>query len=429
MVNWAVIVGKNKKQKQKYGSENMDENMKNEIIKGAEVIGLSAEEGMNKFEEICSENNIETTNPIAKGLWRNYVANQRRAQNNDNNGNGEGNSDDSFYKAAFGFFVSLDAPRDMMAYNRMKAKEEFMRDSDNALEKGIVAVANQNALGKWVVSRYHNNEYNEKTLTTLPAGTEETEDGRFFIPLDNTPVYMNGGKNNNYGKPLPPEQMRRSGVFYGSLGTGEMKPYYFSYKNQGGVDFAPNTFEWCHFLCVLGSNGTDIYGAKQMTVDSLTMNADMDKENDLYRDMSNFDFEDCLRNNFGSHLVPLVEMDKAHINRQALPSKERFIITDGTVCNMNMTPTKNGNRIINLTDLNAEMDYDNDGITTCWIPNHLTLDFGIGSSVIVVGRTSQRTTDEGVEPVTINVAGLYCVIKHGSAVEVQQAVEEDFDWF
>ena len=28
MVNWAVIVGKNKKQKQKYGSENMDENMK-----------------------------------------------------------------------------------------------------------------------------------------------------------------------------------------------------------------------------------------------------------------------------------------------------------------------------------------------------------------------------------------------------------------
>ena len=429
MVNWAVIVGKNKKQKQKYGSENMDENMKNEIVKGAEVIGLSAEEGMNKFEEICSENNIETTNPIAKGLWRNYVANQRRAQNNDNNGNGEGNSDDSFYKAAFGFFVSLDAPRDMMAYNRMKAKEEFMRDSDNALEKGIVAVANQNALGKWVVSRYHNNEYNEKTLTTLPAGTEETEDGRFFIPLDNTPVYMNGGKNNNYGKPLPPEQMRRSGVFYGSLGTGEMKPYYFSYKNQGGVDFAPNTFEWCHSLCVLGSNGTDIYGAKQMTVDSLTMNADMDKENDLYRDMSNFDFEDCLRNNFGSHLVPLVEMDKAHINRQALPSKERFIITDGTVCNMNMTPTKNGNRIINLTDLNAEMDYDNDGITTCWIPNHLTLDFGIGSSVIVVGRTSQRTTDEGVEPVTINVSGLYCVIKHGSAVEVQQAVEEDFDWF
>jgi len=75
------------------------------------------------------------------------------------------------------------------------------------------------------------------------------------------------------------------------------------------------------------------------------------------------------------------------------------------------------------------MDYESDGITTCWIPSHLTLDFGIGSSVIVIGRTSQRTTDEGVEPVTINVAGLYCVVREGSAVEVSVPVEEDFDWF
>jgi len=406
----------------------MDENMKAEIEKSAQYIGLSVEEATNKFEEICSENNIETTNPIGRGLWRNFVANVRRTQES---GDKKENSNDSFYKAAFGFFVSLDAPRDMMAWNRMKAKEEYMRDADNALEQGIVAVANQNALGKWVVSRYHNNEYEEKTVSTLPSGAEETEDGRFYIPLDSTATYMNGGKNNNYGKPLPAEQMRRSGIFFGSIGTGEMKPYYFSYKNQGGVDFAPNTFEWVHFLCVANDNGTDLYGAKQLTLDSLSLNSDMNPDNELYRDMSSFDFEDCLRENFESHLVPLIDMDKAHISRQALPSKERFVITDGTVCNMNMTPTKNGNRIINLTDVNAVMDYDSNesGITTCWIPEHLSLDFGIGSSVIVIGRTSQRTTDEGVEPTTINVAGIYCTIRHGSAVEVSVPVEEDFDWF
>ena len=407
----------------------MQENMKAEIEKGAQVIGLSVEEAKNKFEEICSENNIEATNPIAKGLWRNFVANVKRTQNNDSD---EKKDNDSFYKAAFGFFVSLDAPRDMMAWNRMKAKEEFMRDADNALEKGIVAVASQNALGKWLVSRYHNGEYNETTISTLPAGAEESlEHNNFFIPLDNTPTYMNGGKNYNYGKPLPAEQMRRSGVFFGSVGTGEMKPYYFSYKNQAGVDFAPNTFEWVHFLCVANDNGTDIYGAKNLTLDSLSLNAEMNPDNELYRDMSSFDFEVCLRENFESHLVPLVDMDKAHIERQALPSKERYVITDGTVCNMNMTPTKNGNRIINLTDLNAEMDYDSNesGITTCWIPEHLALDFGIGSSVIVIGRTSQRTTDEGVEPTTINVAGIYCTVRHGSAVEVSVPVEEDFDWF
>lgn len=406
----------------------MDENMKKEIENSAQFIGLSVEEAIAKFEEICAENNIETKSPIARGLWRNYVANVRRSQDNGNTAT-EGN--DSFYKAAFGFFVSLDAPRDMMAWNRMKAKEEFMRDEDKALEDGVVAVATQNALGKWMVSRYHNNAYDEKMLSTLPAGAETLEDGRVYIPLDATKTYMNGGNNDNYGKPLPAEQMRRSGIFFGSLGTGEMKPYYFSYKNQGGVDFAPNTFEWCHFMCVLGSNGTDIYGAKQMTFDSLTMNADMDTENDLYRDMSSFDFENCLRLNFESHLVPLIDMDKAHITRQALPSKERYVITDGMVSNMNMSATKNGNRIINLTDLNAELDYSSGdtGITTCWIPSHLKLDFGIGSTIIVVGRTSQRTTDEGVEPTTINVSGVYCTLRHGSAVEVSQPVEEDFDWF
>ena len=404
----------------------MDDNMKSEIENSAQYISMTAEEATSKFVEICSENNIETTNPVAKGLWRNYVANVRRTQESGT----EKTGDDSFYKSAYGFFVSLDAPRDMMSWNRMKAKEEFMRDADNALENGIVAVANKNALGKWTVTRNHNGKYEERIVETLPSGTEETEDGRFFIPLDSTATYMNGGTNKDYGKPLPAELMRRSGVFYGSLGTGEKQPYYFSYKNQGGIDFAPNTFEWVHFLCVAGSNGTDIYGAKQLTVDSLTLNSEMDPENELHRNTSEFDFEQCLKDNFSSNLIPLVDMDRAHIQRQALPSKERFIVTDGTVCNMNMQPTKNGNRIINITDLNAELDYENDsGMTTCWIPSHLTLDFGIGSTVIIVGRTSQRTTDEGVEPVTINAAGILCTTRHGSAVEVSQPVEENFDWF
>jgi|TARA_R100000482_G_scaffold124159_1_gene76052 hypothetical protein len=404
------------------------EETRKEIEKSAQYINMSVEEALAKFEEICSENGLSVDDPIAKGLWRNFVANARRNANANNDSN---NSNDSYYKNAFGFFVSLDAPRDMMSWNRARAKEEFLRDSDNALENGIVAVANENALGKWTVSRYHNNEYREKVLASLPDGAETLEDGRVFIPLDNTVTYMNGGKNNNYGKPLPKEQMRRTGVFYGSLGQGEMKPYFFSYKNQGGVDFAPNTFEWVHFLCVASDDGLNLYGAKDLTSSSLTLNADMNPENELYRDMSDFEFEKALQGNFDSHLTPLVELDRAHLERQGLPSKERYIITDGTVTNMNMTPASNGNRIINISDLNTEMDFDNDGlgITTCWIPEHLTLDFGIGSSVIIVGRTSQRTTDEGVEPVTINVSGLLCVERKGSAVEVSQPMEEDFDWF
>ena len=405
----------------------MNEDMKNEIAKSAQYIGMSVEEAEAKFVEVCEQNGIEPTNPIAKGIWRNYVANARRSQETTETKD----SGESWYKAAFGFFVSLDAPRDSMAWNRMKAQEEYLRNEDNALEKGIVAVAVENALGKYTVSRYHNGEYREKVMPELPEGAVTLEDGRTYIPLDSTESYLSGEKNANYGRPLPAQLMRRSGVFFGSIGVNsEMKPYYFSYKGQAGVDFAPNTFEWVHFLCVANDAGTDIYGAKDLTVNSLSLNNEMNPDSDLYRDMTNFSFEDCLKEHFKSNLIPLVDMDKEHIVRQSLPVKERFIVTDGTVCNMNMTPTSNGNRIINLTDLDAELDYESDsGTTTCWIPEHLELDFVIGSTVIVVGRTSQSINDEGTQPATLNVSGLYCTEKHGSAVEVSQPVESNFDWF
>jgi len=408
----------------------MNEDMKNEIAKSAQYIGMSEEEAEAKYIEICEQNGIEPTNPIAKGVWRNFVANARRSQNDNAEKNDTKGSNDSFYKSAFGFFVSLDTPRDAMAWNRMKAKEEYLRDEDGALEKGIVAVAVENALGKYTVSRYHKGTYGEKVISELPEGAVTLEDGRIYIPLDSTESYLSGDINSNYGRPLPAEVMRRNGVFYGSLGVGEMKPYYFSYKGKGGVGFSPNTFEWVHFLCVANDNGTDIYGAKELTLNSLSLNSEMNPEDDLHRDMSAFSFEECLKNDFKSHLIPLVDTDKEHIVRQGLPAKEKFIITDGTVCNMNMTPTSNGNRIINLTDLDAELDYESgSGTTTCWIPEHLNLDFGIGSSVIIVGRTSQSTNDEGIQPATINVSGLYCVDRQGSVVEVSQPVESNFDWF
>jgi hypothetical protein len=129
-------------------------------------------------------------------------------------------------------------------------------------------------------------------------------------------------------------------------------------------------------------------------------------------------------------MVELVEIDRAHITRQTLPAKDRFVITSGTVCNMNMMPTSNGNRILNITDLNAEFDYDNESnMTTCWIPEHLNIDFGIGSTIVVIGRTSQRLVDGVADPVTINVSSVLVTEKRGSPVEVDAPVEESFDWF
>ena len=404
----------------------MNEEMKNEIEKSAQYINMSVEDATAKFNDICAENGIETNDPLAKGLWRNYVAQVRRTNKPYAGGSSGSNS---LVKPVFGFFVSLEEPRDMMSWNRNKAKEEYYRDADNALQEGIIANAEENATG-WQITRYYKGEMQQKQVTERPVTAEEMDDGVWVIPLDSTERYQNGGENRNFGKPLPLQQFRRSGVFFGSVEGGEMKKYNFSYKNQGGVDFTPDTYDFVHFRGIPSDDGNNIYGMTDVTKSTLIRNAELNPDNSDYRNMEMFDFEECLANNFGNHLVPLVEIDRAHIMRQTLPNSERFVITDGTVCNMNMMPTKNGNRILNITDLNAEFDYDNDtNMTTCWVPSNVELDFGIGSSVIVIGRTSQRITEEGPEPVTINVSGLYVTEKRGSPVEVSQPIEEDFDWF
>ena len=407
----------------------LSENMQNEIKKSAQHLNMTVEEATDKYTEICSENNIEVNDALGLGLWRNFAAQVIRRTKKGNNQSASTGSN-SLTKKCFGYFVALEAPRDMMSWNRNRAKEEYNRDSDNALNEGHVAIATQNALGKWMICRYHNGEYQERMVSDLPEGAEEMPDGAMVIPLDNTKAYMNGGENRNYGKPLPLEQMRRSGIFYGSVDGGEMKSYQFSYKNQGGVDFTPNCFEFMHFVAIPSEDGNNIYGMTMVTKDSLIRNADLDPENSDYRDMGETDFVSILATEYESHLSPLVEIDRVHITRQTLPAKDRFVITDGTVCNMNMMPTSNGNRILNITDLNAEFDYESESnMTTCWIPEHIDINFGIGSSVIVIGRTSQRMVDGVADPVTINVSSVYVTEKRGAPVEVNAPVEESYDWF
>ena len=254
----------------------LSEKMQNELEKSAQYLSMTVEEATAKYTEICSENNVELNDDLGIGLWRNFAAQAKRREKQ---GETASSGSNSLVKKCFGFFVALEAPRDMMSWNRNRAKEEYNRDSDNALNEGHVAIATQNALGKWMISRYHNGEYQERMVSDLPTGAEEMPDGVMVIPLDNTKAYMNGGENRNYGKPLPLEQMRRSGIFYGSVDGGEMKSYQFSYKNQGGVEFTPNCFEYMHFVAIPSDDGSNLYGMTMATKDSLIANSNLDPEN------------------------------------------------------------------------------------------------------------------------------------------------------
>lgn len=406
----------------------IDEKMMKEIEIGAGHMGIAADEAVAKYRSICEENNTDVNDVVSQSLFRNYVrGNMKPKKTTTKSGS------NSLVKSAFGFFVGLEAPRDMMSWSRNKAREEYLRDNDKALEDGLVAVATDNGDETYTIARYYKGDYQEKMAKNLVDGAEELEDGTIIIPLDSMPNYTSGAENRRYGKPLPKNEFRRSGIFYGSVEGGDMKSYYFSYKNQGGIDFAPDTFDWVHFKTIPSDDGTNLYGMTMATKESLIRNANLNPDNSDYRDMSSFDFASCLFENYPKNGTPLVDLDRLHTNLQMEATKDRFAIVEGTVVNQRMTPTANGNRILSITDKASDMELtedDGDLATTCWIPEHLNINFGIGSTVLVVGRTSQRIVDGEAEPITINTSGLLVQEAVGNPIAEQEGVEdEDLDWF
>ena len=116
----------------------INEKMMKEIEIGSKHIGITVDEMVVKFRSMCEENGIELDSDIAVSLLRNYVRGNMPKKNTNNSGS------NSLVKSAFGFFVSLEAPRDMMSWSRNKAREEYLRDGEKALSDGVVAVATDN---------------------------------------------------------------------------------------------------------------------------------------------------------------------------------------------------------------------------------------------------------------------------------------------
>ena len=117
------------------------------------------------------------------------------------------------------------------------------------------------------------------------------------------------------------------------------------------------------------------------------------------------------------------------------PYAERLVITDGMVTNMQPSPNKVGNRTIWLASLdNYNYDANQYEDTVCWLPPHIDLDFGVGSQILIIGRTSQRETideDTGetiINPVTINVYGLLVQERKGEPIVVSVESTDD-DWW
>jgi len=412
-----------------------EEKLMNEMNKGAELLGITAEDASAKVDEICLQNglNREEDALLVLSLWRQYFSSVRMAQKNaDPEDPNTTTATGSWMKSAFGMFIAVEEARDMMKIQRTQVKNEYLRDAENCLNMGKVAliVEQANDPSMYTVTRVHDGEKQVKEIENVPLNNVEV-DGGWIVPLDAMKSYGEDA-NPNYGKPLPESEFRRNAIFIGEV-EGVFGKYYFNYKGESCKEFSPTSFEYVHFVCIKNrTNPNKIHGITDKTLASLMYNDDIPDDSPAKKDTSSIVKSDVLMQTCEDNYSPLLDLDRYHSLIMSKDWDDRFVLTDGSVSSMNMTPTSNGNRIVSITDLNADFDYDGDGWsgTTCWIPPHLNLDFGIGSSIIVVGRTSQRTDDDGaLESSTINVTGILVTVRRGKSVETEIPVEEDTDWF
>ena len=110
---------------------------------------------------------------------------------------------------------------------------------------------------------------------------------------------------------------------------------------------------------------------------------------------------------------------------------QRMVVTDGIVTNMILKPNSTGNRTIFISDLSAEFDYDSEQNSSiaCWVPPHINLDFGIGSNIIIMGRSNQREVDGALASVSLNTFGIMVLDQRGEVPSFDEVTVDDSDWF
>lgn len=271
---------------------------------------------------------------------------------------------------------------DMVARKRSQALREYDSDPQSAVMKGLV------------------NEQGE--------------------PLDTIQTFRTGRANPNYGQPLPENSYQRTifGVATKSNKEDD-KPKVFVMNIRGDManDIDIPMFEPVNFSAIDRTpdelkDEKYILNASRMT--RFVKNANL-----------NFPpIKDILNKVCQDYIADFKDLEEYHKRNE--DDYNRFVLISGGVSSLNLEGTEYGSRIMNLEDVENLEDFDMDGVT-CWIPQHVKIDFAEGSKVVVIGKTNQRTKrdengNEEKGDVSINVYGIYAVPEY--KIELPEDVEE-----
>ena len=413
----------------------MNERIENELNGLATKLGKTNEEMMEKYNEIASSNNLDTENDrqamVALTLTRNFVRGSLK-------GASSSTQRSSFGNDAFGFIVGAEPARDVQEWRRKTLLSDYRSNPNTPFNEErcaeVVLVD-----GGYEKSQVIDGEVQTKNIPQLPNSAIEVDEDKWIVPIDNVKAFMSGDKNPRYGKPLPAEEYRLRAHLIAKTDSGDYQYWTLGLKNEAAKSFSVNCFEWLHLNALFNEDRNAAYGIKGRTLGSLQYNKNLDPESDLYVDTSSLSMEDLLGECMGDWVADLIEIEDFHTTQAQNPGM-KLCITDGIVSSMNLNRNeKTGNCVLWIEPADANYGFDEDDLpdsTPCWIPSSIDIDFGVGSDVIIVGRTNQTQKrdedgnylDDEFNPVSLNVYGILPRVALGAPQEAVESDEEINYW-
>jgi len=246
------------------------------------------------------------------------------------------------------------------------------------------------------------------------------------VPLDNRPEWSTGRANNMFGKPLPESNFLRTIFGIAKKTKSDDTPRFFSMSLSGQKAQDDNMpfMKPINFMAIdKTQDGDNQYklNASQFTNFTLNVNLQLPINKEV------------LQKYYG--ITELSNLGEYH-KQKDVTDYNNIVITEGDVSKLNLEPTAFGSRIMAIEDPNASLeDLESKG-ATCWLPERINVDFGEGSKVLVIGKTSQGkkkddqgNTTEELGDVTINVYGLLVDPKYKIELpeELKPITEESLD--
>jgi hypothetical protein len=344
------------------------------------------------------------------------------------------------------FLVSVGEKVDTVAKRRREAFAEYEKNRDKALfseanSTGVVIEAYKEDYEANDALKEYKDLAKKGVIHKAPKKTgEKDDDGEDIykdvefavVPIDNREKTKAGKDNRWFGRPLALKSWMRVLVGVGMRqGEEDPKEMVITLNDELAQEVPPSwqflsaRFNW--YASDEEKDNPELVERYKLGGSRATKftSAEVDRD----------DFDEIIRDSVPNLYQELDELESWHDEQDK--DSQRFCITEGDVTALFLEPNKSGSRRLVIDDIDLGFGDDDDELergVTVWVPQHVDIDFGEESRIIVAGRVGRsRSRDEitgeyGDEydgQIQIGATGLWAIPEYKVEILAEEVTEDE----